>query len=331
MIFKAVSVLFTAALVCSQEGPSWIADAETEAEKEPQLAPISSFHVPPGLKSDLNLTPTDLKLFSGHALHMLRSKCPAVTGEKLFQIQKYLSKALADGVEETGGVHSQNGRLEELMGKLKDCAKTVDHPPSPSASPGAYYQSLSEPFKFFDRIGANQPAEPINAEMSADAAAEEIAAKTPAPTIRHKESTGHKVAKWFSNIFESIASFFTHSLTQAFSGRKRRSVEDFGVDEPEQSPSMPAVLVVERPGQPIQNLVDEVCRIFCIKCASHNQMSTLQMALRELLDFILKDDNMVLALSSLLDKELLASLSNCGPSELSLHELMSISRLLQKK
>ncbi|CAG7837171.1 unnamed protein product [Allacma fusca] len=332
----SVIIILMVALASAEEA----LQAEKTNEEKGFQGPIRSWHVPPGLKSDLNLSPSDLKVFSGHALHMFRSKCPQVNGEKMFAFQKYLSKLLADGVEDTQGKHSQSERFDALLQDLITCSKTVEHLPSS----GEILKAKENPFIVFLE-GLNplvrnmeQKGKPTRATLVLlETMAKERKIKenkqagdashppTAAPEKHVPKKKTSNFTKWWRDTVAEIRSFFTQTLPKTLAGRKRRSTEEFLVDVPSQFPTKPLPLP-RQSGQGLQTFADQTCRIFCSKCSSHNQMRTLQYSLRELLDYLMQDKNAVLALESILDEEFLASMAKCGPQPLSFFDFLRLKK-----
>lgn len=94
-------------------------EAKSKSDREVRSASIeiNSPHIPGSLPS-LGLTTGELKLFSGHALNLLKSKCPNVNHHTLFKLHKYIGKRIAA----TQPVPGKNEKLRTLLDKMMECS-----------------------------------------------------------------------------------------------------------------------------------------------------------------------------------------------------------------
>ena len=100
----------------------------------------------------LGLTTGDLKVFSGHALNLLKSKCSKVDPKVIFQIQKYFAKQIAAKADPVRG---DNAKFREVLKTITTCSqeKVLALP------------KLSEPFPLKQFL---QPKPQVEAKEAAD-------------------------------------------------------------------------------------------------------------------------------------------------------------------
>jgi len=79
---------------------------------------FTSLHIPKFLPP-MDLSPTELKLFAGHSLQLLKSKCPTVSPDKLSQLNKYISKLIS----KTNPVPKKSEQFTGLANSINTCAK----------------------------------------------------------------------------------------------------------------------------------------------------------------------------------------------------------------
>lgn len=84
---------------------------------------ISTSHIQGGL-GPLGMTTGELKLFSGHALNLLKSKCPNVNYHTIFKLHKYIGKRIT----KDDPVQGNNEKLRTLLDKMMECSSKVVQP-----------------------------------------------------------------------------------------------------------------------------------------------------------------------------------------------------------
>jgi len=119
--FLCVSAI---AIAQKSENPSgllqWkIPDSERKAEEKKVRAPvlIDTAHIPANTGS-LMLTTGELKLYSGHALNLLKSKCPNVNQHTLFKLHKFIGKQIT----KTEPIQGDNPKLKTLLDAMMECS-----------------------------------------------------------------------------------------------------------------------------------------------------------------------------------------------------------------
>jgi hypothetical protein len=93
---------------------------------------------PPGL----SLTKGDLKLFSGHALNLLKTKCPRLNPTTIFKLQKYFGKQLAKA-NPTPGDH--NPEFRDVLKTITTCAREIVFPAPTRTNPDPIRDFLPRP------------------------------------------------------------------------------------------------------------------------------------------------------------------------------------------
>jgi len=205
----------------------------------------------------LHLTTGELKVFAGHAMNMLKAKCPAVDAGKIFKVQKYFGKLLAKKDLVQGNSKDFKPVLKSLIG----CAKEGVAKPSSgpiSTENFSFHPIPSSVFRlpFFSRlfskpkpaeeesVATSTPTVVTNAESGLSKSApepvkaEESESTQPGPLQPHRVFTttifvrpedmqegirsSGGFANWIRNLFTKVHSLF--SDISPFSRRKREVV-----------------------------------------------------------------------------------------------------------
>jgi len=204
----------------------------------------------------LHLTTGELKVFAGHAMNMLKSKCPAVDAGKIFKVQKYFGKLLAKKDLVQGNSKDFKPVLQSLITCAKDGASKPR--PDPISTENFSFHPIPSVFRlpFFGRLfskpkpaagmeegsmATSTPAVVTNAESALSKSApepvkpEESESTQPASLQPHRVftttifvrpedmqegiRTSGGFANWIRNLFTKVHGLF--SDISPFSRKKR--------------------------------------------------------------------------------------------------------------
>jgi len=68
----------------------------------------------------MTLTPGDLKRFAGHALKLLENKCPKVQASTIFELNRFIGKAIS---KDTDPVPGDDAAFRDVIKSVTTCAK----------------------------------------------------------------------------------------------------------------------------------------------------------------------------------------------------------------
>ncbi|CAL8110232.1 unnamed protein product [Orchesella dallaii] len=118
MRFLSISMILVIHQVLASKERLVLPSQEIEFYDSKAPVGFSSAHIPSFLPS-LNLNPTELKLFAGHSLQLIKSKCPAVPHDTLAQLNKYISKLIS----KTNPVPNKSEQFAGLVTSITTCEK----------------------------------------------------------------------------------------------------------------------------------------------------------------------------------------------------------------
>lgn len=294
MMIKIIFLAFLSTIVVAEDGND----------------KLYSLHAPENMKGSLNLTTGELKLFSGHAMNIIRSKCPSVDADKIFQVQKYMGKLIA----KSDPVQGTSKNFKDLLQTMTTCAKEGVIPKATTPAPKQrtnIFRSLFFPSfhhmrnVFFEHHKLEQADVPvvaasgidsglIKSETNAEEKVKEAVSTTAAPQVPTQRiikttifvrpqdmqegirSSGGFV-NWIHNIFARIGGFFGNILPFGLI-RKRRDISDFQPMESAYEPEFPTFQVYtptkdESKGKKsFGKLIDQMCRLYCDTCTGEKEI-----------------------------------------------------------
>ena len=119
----------------------------------------------------------------------------------------------------------------------------------------------------------------------------------------HRPEHRSPFVMWIKSVMQDIKNFFAN----AFSGsRRRREVQKRLT--PEQ----------EKGREAIMEVIDQVCRLYCDECNDPKQITNFRMAVKELMQTLFSDENVLVVASHGLSESFIESLKNCGTQVLDL-------------
>ncbi|OXA50066.1 hypothetical protein Fcan01_14709 [Folsomia candida] len=288
----------------------------------------------------LNLTTGELKLFSGHAMNIIQSKCPNVDAKKIFQVQKYMGKLLAKN-EPVPGTSKE---FKLLLESMTVCAKegVIAKPAEPEFDPSDMHFS---PFPFFppfhrvrkvfvQRIpGEGTPPAGVDSGLLRHSTETPITKTGPLPGptpppprmitttifVRPQDmKEGIKSSggffNWIHNLFARVKGFFKNP----FGRRAKRGLPDslpppLIAEEIMASLNLPQAKEGESNGkQSFGALIDQMCRIYCDSCTVKKEIRYFKMAAKQLLaDLFEEDSGLEAAAKQYLDDDFLDSIKKC--------------------
>ncbi|CAG7729213.1 unnamed protein product [Allacma fusca] len=80
----------------------------------------TSKHIP----VSLHLSPAEVKIFAGHTLNLLRTKCHNVDSLKIHQIQRYISQRHSAKIDQAVGRRKD---FNSVLGSIRTCSSTTDY------------------------------------------------------------------------------------------------------------------------------------------------------------------------------------------------------------
>jgi hypothetical protein len=289
----------------------------------------------------LSLTTGELKLFSGHAMNMVRSKCPNVDAKKIFQVQKYLGKLLAkkDPKKEEG----KSKEFQTLLETLTTCTNegvnqksSVESVEFDGAShyPGVFHHRLQKVFIHPPFDNTPPEVEGVDAGLIKDRDSSSEPPRVISTTIFIRPKDMQEGIRnsggffgWIRNIFSSVGGFFGNIFGGHHVSKRevmpemqeaQAPVEVVPLNGDENTALAPYQVFTptkdNRSGKQLFGLlIDNLCRVYCDACTGKKEVRLFKLAAKKLLEDLFEDDSGIdAAAHMMLDADFLKSIAMCN-------------------
>jgi len=159
-------------------------------------------------------TPSDLKLFSGHALNLLRSKCPKINSNDVFQFQKYIGKYIA----KNNPVPSNTEEFRSVLNSISTCSLAVKSQEAPGKASSSSEEDVTQ-LRGGSMVFTTKNTKPPTAAPKAPSTEKTTETVTNSPTQP-------MLTEWVQSMFNTVNNFFRRLFGIGHTYRTRRSAPE---------------------------------------------------------------------------------------------------------
>jgi len=156
------------------------------------------------VKSQPSLTSSDLKVFSGYALNLLKSKCSNIDQKLIFGLQKYFGEQLAkvDSKDVPGDIK----KFRAVLKTITECLARPEH----DKAVDMFWENSAEGdgLKTNNNVTVGTTTTTIRSK-STHMTTPKLRSTTQGPKGEEKKvGIFSRIISWFSDIFDSVGNFF---------------------------------------------------------------------------------------------------------------------------